>query len=109
VLAKCLGRRVVNADKLSKEKTFSSSAVKGPDKNLIVNYSVDEAIAVYSGFFNDDFAKNVIGKSDDVDFVEKVIKVKANYAVNQSIILENNNLEKRAIQNDAPFVSIIYI
>lgn len=88
---------------------FSSNNNKVlPDKTLITDYSISGVFAVYSGFFDNNFVKNNLAKRSYGKFIEKVINIKANYALNHTIIFEDSNLEKRTIQTGAPFVSIQY-
>jgi hypothetical protein len=107
MLIKCLGRRVEKFN--PGQGIFSSSNNKKSDKNLITDYSTDGKFAIYSGFFDKKFV-NTLSKRSDVKFVEKVIKIKANYAVNNTIIIEEDQLKKRAATNtptksDLPYVS----
>lgn len=56
----------------------------------------------YIGFFNPNFVDTILKKRDEVKLVEKVVPVKADSA----IPIYNLNLEKRATQTSAPYVSI---
>uniref|UniRef100_U9T2Y3 Peptidase S8/S53 domain-containing protein n=1 Tax=Rhizophagus irregularis (strain DAOM 181602 / DAOM 197198 / MUCL 43194) TaxID=747089 RepID=U9T2Y3_RHIID len=93
MLIKCLGRRVEKSS--PGQGIFSSSSNNNkPDKNLITDHSTDGKFSIYSGFFDKKFV-DTLSKRSDVNFVEKVIKIKANYAVN------NTNLD-RIDQKDFP-------
>jgi hypothetical protein len=97
-LEKCLKKAI----KKFKSGDGIFDKVNKRDKNLITDFSVDGSFAAYTGIFDKNFVKDTLSKRDDVDFVEDSIDVKANYAVNLV-----NLIEKRTIQNNAPFVSII--
>ncbi|GBB84322.1 hypothetical protein RclHR1_10940002 [Rhizophagus clarus] len=93
LLTKCLGRRVEKFK--SGQGIFDSCGNKEPDKNLITDYSTEGKFAIYSGFFDKKFVDNVLSKRSDVHFVEKVIKIKAHYAVNvNSTIIKKREAEK---------------
>lgn len=108
MLIKCLGRRVEKSS--PGQGIFSSSSNNNkPDKNLITDHSTDGKFSIYSGFFDKKFV-DTLSKRSDVNFVEKVIKIKANYAVNNTVIIEEDQLKKRAAtstptQNGLPYVS----
>ncbi|CAG8575870.1 13128_t:CDS:2 [Rhizophagus irregularis] len=106
MLIKCLGRRVEKSS--PGQGIFSSSSNNNkPDKNLITDHSTDGKFSIYSGFFDKKFV-DTLSKRSDVNFVEKVIKIKANYAVNNTVIIEEDQLKKRAAtstptQNGLPY------
>lgn len=107
MLIKCLGRRVEKSS--PGQGIFSSSNNKKPDKNLITDHSTDGKFSIYSGFFDKKFV-DTLSKRSDVNFVEKAIKIKANYAVNNTVIIEEDQLKKRAdtstpTQSGLPYVS----
>ena len=103
-LTKCLKRRIEKFK--SGQGRFNSDKKAKPDKNLVTDYSSDDVLAIYSGFFDAGFVNDDLSKRHDVDIAEQAIQVNADYAIYQPILFEDNNLKKRTIQTIAPPVSI---